>query len=241
MTSDPSSSQGRRPAASRAWPCGSPSALGGIVINADSMQVYRELRILTARPSAAGGGPRPARALWLRCRRRALLGGALCRRCRARAQEARAQGPAADHRRRHGALFQDADRGAVAHAAGARRRARALAHAGGQGGSRASFIASSRARDPEMAAAARPRRHAADRARAGGARRVRRVARSNGSARPREPVLDAAADGAHRRGAGARRALPAHRCALRGDDGRRAHSRKCSSSPRWGSIPRCRS
>jgi len=27
--------------------------LGGVVINADSMQVYRELRILTARPSAA--------------------------------------------------------------------------------------------------------------------------------------------------------------------------------------------
>src|SRR6185295_17781992 len=27
--------------------------LGGVVINADSMQVYRELRILTARPTAA--------------------------------------------------------------------------------------------------------------------------------------------------------------------------------------------
>ena len=26
--------------------------LGGVVINADSMQVYRELRILTARPTA---------------------------------------------------------------------------------------------------------------------------------------------------------------------------------------------
>jgi tRNA dimethylallyltransferase len=28
-------------------------SLGGIVVNADSMQVYRELRILTARPSVA--------------------------------------------------------------------------------------------------------------------------------------------------------------------------------------------
>jgi tRNA dimethylallyltransferase len=29
------------------------AAFGGTVINADSMQVYRELRIVTARPSAA--------------------------------------------------------------------------------------------------------------------------------------------------------------------------------------------
>src|SRR5512135_1530866 len=29
------------------------SAIGGVIVNADSMQVYRELRILTARPSDA--------------------------------------------------------------------------------------------------------------------------------------------------------------------------------------------
>jgi tRNA dimethylallyltransferase len=28
-------------------------ALGGVVINADSMQVYRELRVVTARPTVA--------------------------------------------------------------------------------------------------------------------------------------------------------------------------------------------
>src|SRR5262249_33496832 len=31
-------------------------ALGGTIINADSMQVYRDLRILTARPPGRGGG-----------------------------------------------------------------------------------------------------------------------------------------------------------------------------------------
>ena len=28
--------------------------LGGVVVNADSMQVYRDLRIITARPSCGG-------------------------------------------------------------------------------------------------------------------------------------------------------------------------------------------
>src|SRR5581483_7052905 len=35
--------------------------LGGIVINADSMQVYRDLRIITARPSAADEARAPHR------------------------------------------------------------------------------------------------------------------------------------------------------------------------------------
>lgn len=39
--------------------------VGGVIINADSMQVYRELRILTARPSPEEGGSAPsARALY---------------------------------------------------------------------------------------------------------------------------------------------------------------------------------
>ena len=57
--------------------------LGGVVINADSMQVYRELRILTARPAPAGRGARAACALRVRIGRRELFGGTLCHRRRA--------------------------------------------------------------------------------------------------------------------------------------------------------------
>ena len=52
--------------------------LGGVVINADSMQVYRELRILTAPADARGGSAGAARALRLRQRRGGLFGRALC-------------------------------------------------------------------------------------------------------------------------------------------------------------------
>ena len=55
---------------------------GGAIINADSMQVYRELRILTARPDAGRRGARAAsRSTAVSCRR-ALLGAALARRWR---------------------------------------------------------------------------------------------------------------------------------------------------------------
>ena len=47
----PCSSQGRPRAASRRSRWRSPNRFGGIVINADSMQVYRDLRIITARPT----------------------------------------------------------------------------------------------------------------------------------------------------------------------------------------------
>ena len=61
--------------------------LGGTVINADSMQVYRDLRILTARPTARRRSPRAARALRFRQRRRSLFGrtlrGGCCQRHRA--------------------------------------------------------------------------------------------------------------------------------------------------------------
>ena len=40
--------------------------LGGIIINANSMQVYRELRHPHRAPEPRGGGPHPARALWFR-------------------------------------------------------------------------------------------------------------------------------------------------------------------------------
>src|SRR4029078_3434152 len=34
-------------------------SLGGVVVNADSMQVYRDLRVITARPAADGEAPAP--------------------------------------------------------------------------------------------------------------------------------------------------------------------------------------
>ena len=43
--------QGRPPAASRRWRCALAETLGGIIVNADSMQVYRDLRVITARPT----------------------------------------------------------------------------------------------------------------------------------------------------------------------------------------------
>ena len=46
-----SSSQGRPPAASRRWRFALAEKLGGTIVNADSMQVYRDLRVITARPS----------------------------------------------------------------------------------------------------------------------------------------------------------------------------------------------
>ena len=44
--------------------------LGGTIINADSMQVYRELRVLTARPTAEDEASVPHRAVWRASRRR---------------------------------------------------------------------------------------------------------------------------------------------------------------------------
>ena len=50
-------------------------ATGGVIINADSMQVYRDLRVLTARPTPEEEALRAAPALWP-CRRRGeFLGG----------------------------------------------------------------------------------------------------------------------------------------------------------------------
>ncbi len=47
----PCLSQGRPPAASRPWRSSLAQKTGGVVINTDSMQVYRDLRIITARPT----------------------------------------------------------------------------------------------------------------------------------------------------------------------------------------------
>ena len=67
-------------------------------------------------PDPRGGGTRAARALWLRGRApSATRPDATPPMSRARLRDARREGLPADHRRRHGALLQDADRGAVAH------------------------------------------------------------------------------------------------------------------------------
>ena len=213
--------------------------LGGVVINADSMQVYRELRILTARPGRAGGGTRAARAVWLRAGRRELLRRPLCRRRGARACGCASRGAPADHRRRHGALLQGAGRGTVAHSADPRRSARALARRGG------------RQRAPRMCTACSRRAMRRWRSALPAATRSASCARSRCSTLPacRWPT-----------GSGCR----ASRCwtwprpfrsssrssekscrgasiALSHDDGARARSMRCCNSRRSISTRRCRS
>ena len=61
--------------------------LGGSVINADAMQLYRELRVLTARPSPAEEAMAPHASLWRACggragERRLVAGGRAARRWR---------------------------------------------------------------------------------------------------------------------------------------------------------------
>ena len=131
--------------------------LGGAVVNADSMQVYRDLRIITARPSAEEEAQAPAPAL-RPCRRggepsRSAAG---CEMPRERPGRRRSGGAPADRDRRHGALFPRADRGPVEHPAGARRRPRggARGHRGRAGRDAAS--PTWRARDPATAATLRP-------------------------------------------------------------------------------------
>ena len=72
----------RRPdrrAASRRSRSSLAQALGGVIVNADSMQLYRELPLLTARPDAGRRGARAAPPLRRARRRRAGLGRALAR------------------------------------------------------------------------------------------------------------------------------------------------------------------
>ena len=61
-------------AANPRWPLALAEEFGGTVINADSMQVYRDLNVLTARPGRGRGSARAASALRRPRRRRALLG-----------------------------------------------------------------------------------------------------------------------------------------------------------------------
>ena len=54
---------------------------GGVIVNADSMQVYRELRVLSARPTAEQEAARSACSLRLRAGQRRLFRGPLRTRC----------------------------------------------------------------------------------------------------------------------------------------------------------------
>ncbi len=87
---------------------------GGVVINADSMQVYRDLPILTAQPGGAEHGRRAAPALWLpgagRCVLRRTLGHAGAARDRRGARWRQAAGAV----RRHRALSARLDAGLLA-------------------------------------------------------------------------------------------------------------------------------
>ena len=104
--------------------------LGGIVINADSMQVYSELRVLTARPT-------PAEEARVRMRSTASWPGRkpippAATQAMPRAPWPRRGGGARAYRRRwHRPLLQGAARGPLPGAAGRCRRARLLARAGG--------------------------------------------------------------------------------------------------------------
>ena len=182
--------------------------LGGVVINADSMQVYRELRILTARPTRRGRGARPARALWLRAGARGLFGRPLC----GAMPRARSQTRAREGRRPiivggTGLYFKALLEGLSPMPADRRRRARALARRGG------------RAAAPRRLARRSSRRAIRrwrERLAPGDTQRIVRaleVLEATGTSLaewqrlPREPVLDLAETQSARRCAGARRSF----------------------------------
>ena len=191
--------------------------LGGVVINADSMQVYRELRILTARPGPEEEARVPHALYGFVPGSESYSAGRYAADVARVLEDRAARRPPSDHRRRHRPLLQDADRGAVAHSGDPRRRARPLAHVAAEKGA-AHLHGELAMRDAEMAAAARQRRHAARRARARGARRTG-MSLAEWQRRPRQPVLDLAAAIPLARRGRARRAGAPHRCALWADGG----------------------
>ena len=120
------------------------------------MQVYRELRILTARPGAEDEARAPHALYGFVSGARGLFGRALRRRRRHGHRRGQRGGPRADHRRRHRALLQGAARGPVAGPGRRSRRARLLARARPRAGRRPSCTRSCAQRDPEMAARLMP-------------------------------------------------------------------------------------
>ena len=129
--------------------------LGGIVINADSMQVYRELRILTARP-APDEEARVPHALYGFVRARELFGRALRGGRGARHREARARGRRPIIVGGTGLYFKVLLEGLSPVPPIDPRRARTLAGAGGAATGAGELHAVLAARDPEMAARLMP-------------------------------------------------------------------------------------
>ncbi len=150
-------SQGRPRAASRRWRWRWPSRPAASIINADSMQVYRDLRIITARPSADEEARVPHRLYGHVDAAENYSVGRWCEDAARRSRDVRARRAAADPGRRHRALFQGADAGAVGGAADRRRKS---ARRCGRGSTREgveALHAELARRDPATARAARSR------------------------------------------------------------------------------------
>ena len=211
---------------------------GGVVINTDSMQVYRDLRIITARPTLEEEARVPHRlyghvdaavnfsaGAWVSDAAASAGGGA-----RAKA--------AADLHRRLRPVLQGADARPVGGAAdpgrGARRRPRAARARRRRGAAcRTRAARSSVRRTPE---AARPHPHRA-RARSGRGDRplaARLASRGPAAAAAAGRILRAVSR------AGARSALCADRCAVRRDAGRGRAAKRSRRWPRESSIRCCR-
>ena len=138
------------------------------VINADSMQVYRDLRVITARPSAGRGGGVPHRLYGhVDAAENYSVGRWLADAAR-RARRGASAAARADLRRRHRALFQGADARACRRPAdpGRDSRGRARAAGGRRAAGTACRTGAPRSRDGGALQAQRPHAH---RARAGGA------------------------------------------------------------------------
>ena len=90
---------------------------GGVIINADSMQVYRDLRIITARPTPEDEARVPHRLYGHVDAAENYSVGRWCRDVARGDRRGRGAGRRADPGRRHRALFQGADAGLVGGAA----------------------------------------------------------------------------------------------------------------------------
>ena len=211
---------------------------GATIVNADAMQVYADLRVLTARPSAAEARRAPHRLFgevdaaenfsvgrWLGAGARNPRRGARSRR-------------AADLRRRHRPLFPRPDRRPVRHPA----RARGGARGGARRGRRAS--------DAEPARRARRARSAHRRA-AQAERPPARAARARGRRRDRPAAgrISRRARGPRPAGRRMGRPVPRPRARRRSTRASNRASTKCCAtarstksprSPRAGSTPPCR-
>ena len=183
------------------------------------MQVYRDLRILTARPTPEDEARRPASALRSRRCRRELFDRPLVPGSRRGDRGGRAGRAAADPGRGHRALFQDADpraRGRAADPAGGPLGGARPARAG-RGGAALRRADPARPGNRAPADAGRPRPHHPG---AGGGRGDRPLAhrlasrRDDAGARP-----GSCREGVSR--ARPRRTLPPDRCAVRADARRR--------------------